>query len=384
MTVIQRHGNTKPTADDLEVFQFGYDTRDNVYGKHEGKTLYINDKGIIRDVTAAYLKEEFVNYCLPCDADGNVVENGETVYSESAKPINGLLENLTSRTTKIFDDVGNEMGEKVTIGAYTVNPKTHQFTKPSVGALSFYAVHPEYIQKLKNSLEQKAIVSVDSYAAMVAKAEEMAQSEKKTLEAGVQFIVKHDESIDPESGNSHNGDTWLYVVINYEGEVSTEETEVEEHPTLGAGTDVHVITSYNGQTYALQPIMALEYLFHDPIAKDFRDTGFTVEIGEKNEEENTIEIGINRFTEDTIICAHDNAFSSKTEVLGVKADEVTDAAEHTDIPEIVTQARERGQTYTNYVKLYQKNFTPNGEDGPETVRQVINFNDFVLDEGSWD
>lgn len=385
MKVITRHGASKPTSEDLLKFQTGYDTRDNVYGKHEGKTLFIRDEeqGVI-DITRAYLKEEFVNYSIPCDKDGNVDPEGSTIYEESAEPIVGILENLTSQRKDVYDDSGDLMGEKVSFGAYTVNTKDHKFTKPSVGAIQFYSVNPEYLQKLKNSLEQKAIVAVNTHAEMIVKAHEMAND--KTLEAGVQFIVKHDEK--------NTEDTWLYVVTNYDASVSSEETDTRvdtitiysedtskdtEHPETDEGPEA-------GETYALQPVMAMEYLFHDPVAKDFRDTGLTVEVGEKNETENTVELGLNKKTEDTLICAHDNAFSktSQETFIGVDLDDAKDATSE-EVTSIVTQARRNGQSYTNFIKLYQKNFNPDGdEDLAETVREIIDFNDFVLDEGTWD
>lgn len=385
MKVIIRHGARKPTSEDLLKNQLGYDTSDNTYGKHEGKTLFIRDEeqGII-DITKAYLKEEFVNYSLPCDKDGNIDPDGSTVYEESSEPIVGILENLTSQKKDVYDDSGNIMGEKVSFGAYTVNTKEHKFTKPSVGAVQFYSVNPEYLQKLKNSLEQKAIVAVDTHDAMVIKAHEMANN--KTLEAGVQFIVKHDEK--------NNEDTWLYVVTNYDGTVSSTETETrvdtitvyEEKESKGTEHSETDEGPEAGETYALQPVMAMEYLFHDPLAKDFRGNGLTVEVGEKNEKENTIELGLNKKTEDSIICAHDNAFSktSQETFIGVDLDDAKDATNE-EVTDIVAKARKNGQSYTNFIKLYQKNFNASGdEDLAETVREIIDFNNFVLDEGTWD
>lgn len=385
MKVIVRHGARKPTSEDLLKNQFGYDTSDNVYGKHEGKTLFIRDEeqGVI-DVTRAYLKEEFINYCLPCDKDGNVDQDGSTVYEESTEPIVGILENLTSQKKDVYDDSGNIMGEKVSFGAYTVNTKDHKFTKPSVGAVQFYSVNPEYLQKLKNSLEQKAIVAVDTHASMIVKAHEMANN--KTLEAGVQFIVKHDEK--------NNEDTWLYVVTNYDGTVSSTETEdrvdtITVYPEKESTGTEHSETDEGpeaGETYALQPVMAMEYLFHDPIAKDFRNNGLTVEVGEKNEKENTIELGLNKKVEDSIICAHDNAFSktSQETFIGVDLDDAKDATNE-EITDIVAKARKNGQSYTNFIKFYQKNFNTAGdEDLAETIREIVDFNNFVLDEGTWD
>lgn len=376
MTVIQRHGQSKPTNEQLAEYQTGYDTREHIYGSHEGKTLFINDGGEVRDVTEGYLKEEFVNYCIPCDTDGNQsLTDGNTVYQKAEKvspDFHGILEDFNKSSVEVKDDNGEKMGEKITFGSYIVNTKDKLFTTPEQNSVSVYSFDPIYLQKLKNSLQQKAVVKVDSYAEMLEKAAIMADSEHKSLEEGVQFIVKNDES------GGHNNDTSLYVVSNY---IGTEELvrEDEENPN----SPENVITNYDGKTYRIDYLIPLEYLYHDPVAKDFRDVGLTVEVGEKDEEANTVEVGLTDHTEDTIINAFNEAFSKHLEKFGESVEGSAD--DRNRVSEIKAEAKRNGQRYTNYVYFYNKEYDVHNNYDPlrQTVREVLDFNDFVLDEGSW-
>lgn len=390
MTVIQRHGEGKPDNDKLNIYQMGYDTSDNKYGKHEGKTLFIRDgegEDAIKDVTQAYLKEEFINYCFATNEDGSDPKffssetdlNGrqKPVYEHAEGQINGLVENLTSDTIDIVDESGEKIGQKVIIGSYVVNTKEHKYTDPTQNAIVFYSIDPKYIGKLKNIIEQRAVITVDTWEEMNTRANEMA--ENKTLESGVQFIVKHDEK--------NNEDTWLYLVSEYDGTIS-EDTDSNEDENGVVSSVIKINTNYD-KAYKIGPVMPIEYQFHDPVAKDIHETGLTVEIGEKREKENEIDIGLSKTTEDTIICAHDNAISNTHTEFGA---DVSSALNDSDERVVATAqtARNNKQTYTNYIELYQKIYNPkqshfgeNGSDGTK-IREVIDFNNFVLDEGSWD
>ena len=386
MTVIQKHGNGKPQPEALANFQFGYDDSENKYGSHEGKTLFIKDgEGNIVDITQNFLKEEFVNYCFPCNENGEIDEdNGTTVYDEiKDHPINGILENFHHHAEDILDDTDVKMGQRVSFGSYVVNPKTKQFNKPSVNAVSVFSIDPTYLQKLKNSLEQKAIVEANSYADMLAKAEEMASEEKKTLESGVQFIVKHDEF------DGHNGESWIWVVTDYDGEVEIKDSLVGDDEIVIIDDDlvpspaVKVVTNYNGKQYQLSPVAPFEYLYHDPKAVDNTGKNLMLEVGKTDEKANTIEVGLSEHTENTIVSAFEDAYSDKETLFGQNTDDISDGDLPETIQDIKTRATANGQTFVNILKLKQKVYTPDGSEESRT-RDIIDFNDFVLDEGSWD
>lgn len=369
MKVIQRYGKSKPTENDLLEYQMGYDTRENQYGKHEGKEMFINDNGQVRALNENYLKEEFVDYVYELDENGQVVEaGGKTVYQKTSDEIHGVVYKTTKTEKKVIDEDGKQMGTKVRISTGKIDTR-HQRFNEDCDVLEFYSIDPMYIAQIKDAVEQKALYVVDTHEAMLDKIE-ILKAENK-IEAGVQFIVKDDKGAhEGEAAQSatkthdeegkHYHDTWLYVISQYDTAHGIDEDD-----------NTVIITLTTGETYALKEMMPLEYQFHDIVAVDNRGLGLEVE---ENHDDNTASTKFTDHTVETIICAHDNAFSSKEDNFGKTKDES---------PKDVVDTMKNGQKYTNYVELKHKVYSEDGEC-TEVVAGYIDFNDFILDEGSWD
>lgn len=374
MKVITKHGASKPTTSDLLSYQEGFDTRNNVYGKHEGKELFINDNGKIIPLNQNYLKEEFVNYVLPTDADGNESTEGTTVYAHDTKA-KGVLAHLETSTASVVDENDTHIADQVTMGAYMIDTKNHIFSMPVDNQIKFYSVDPLYLAKLKNSLEQKAVYVVDTKADLEAKVKSLAEA--KELEPGVQIIVKHDESQDEsaEDDDAATNDTILYVVTT-----PTEATE--ENEKLGKG-EVQITEQDDGSykvasedgTLTVTQLITLEYLYHDPVAKPIYK-GMGLEVTDKNDVANTVQVGVTDTTIDVIEEAYNHGYTINSEVMGT-TEVPTDSA---DNDEFLVD----GATYANYVPFVQ--FTYNSEDpaNPTKTIHYIDFSGFILDEGTWD
>lgn len=401
MKVIQRHGNSKPEAKDLDFFQLGYDNSNNEYGEHKGKTLFIKDgDGEIRDITQSYLKEEFVNYAFPTSGEENEptfstdVSSDGTVTVIKAKntknPIyhefqnteyidddgdiaHGLVEDLRfNKASDIIDNAGKTVGSLININAWTVNPKKKYYVSPENNNINIFSVDPAYLADLVNELHhgQKAIITVETLADLNERAQQMANNDELT--AGTQFFVKHDEF--------HNNDTYLYMVsdateipedyVNPFNEMSDpnnyaivdEDDDNDDDNEITYDNDDKTITLYfkkshtEGEVdpsqpipedpiYAITSVMALEYTYHDPNAVVDAD-GYGLVVDNKNERENTIDIGLNTQTLNAIKSSFktvDNNFGTS----GVN------------------------QTISFY-----------GVNSGEA--SVVDFKDFILDEGSWD
>lgn len=373
MKVITKHGASKPTEKDLLSYQEGFDTRDNVYGKHEGKELFIKDGDKVVALNQNYLKNEFVNYVLPCDENGRIVTDGTTVYTHDPAA-SGVLAHLQTASANVVDENGSHMADKVTVGAYMIDTKNGLFAMPEDNAVSFFSVDPKYLAQLKNSLEQKAVYVVDSKEALEAKVKELA--EKKLLEPGVQLIVKHDEEQDEtaDGDDTAKNDTVLYVVTTPEasdegkkvgkGEI---ETSTDEDGTI------HVF-SEDGD-FTVTQLITLEYLFHDPVAKLIYK-GMGLEVTDKNDVANTIQVGITDTTIDVIEEGYNHGYTIKDEVFGT-TEVPTDSADKDAF--LVDGAK-----YANYVPFTQFTYNPVDPANPTKTQHYIDFSNFILDEGSWD
>lgn len=376
MYVITRHGASKPAGKDLLPFQEGYDTRDNVYGKHEGKEMFINDNGEIRSLNENYLKSEFVNYPLSCDEDGNPVsEGGKTVYTHDPKA-SGVLAHLKSSRAKVVDENGSVMAERVSLGAYQIDTKNGTFSAPNDegNLLEVYSVSPVYLAQLKNSLEQKALYVVETKAELEKKVRELA--EEKRLEPGVQIIVRHDESQPDkaeETGAAKN-DTVIYVVTNGENNDAKGKLEIKE-VKADDGSIYYEVTSEDGNFKIVQTI-TLEYLYHDPVAKEHYK-GMGVEVVDVNDVDNTAVVGLTDYTVDTVEEAFNHGNTIVRTRFGAKDDKIP--SERDDRGKLFLT---HGAKYANFVEYIEHVYHPDGKH--EQIMHYMNFSNFVLDEGTWD
>ena len=382
MKRITKHGQTVPTSEQLLPYQEGYVTADHKYGGHNGKELFINDNGIIRPITQGYLNEEFINYAQFTDADGNIISEEEvaarTIYEkdESGTPLYGLGTNpKVDKTVELRDENGNTWGNRVAITTRVINTKEHKYQDQTYYVNS---VNPAYIQYLKNSIEQKALFVVPTLSALNHKMHELSSDRK--LEIGVQFIVKQDES--------HNNDTTLYAVT---GNVNPDATytNVDNDPTtwepFKAYETVQTESGTSGTeiSYNVKPeyVMELNYQYHDPVLHNedggtAKTNGLGLYIGNKDEEQNTIQLGLNKETTDDIKVAIEDATTYDDKNFGAKTADID------VVPSVVLDSVENNATWTNYIKLHTKTLN---EDGTITSTPFfVDFNDFILDEGTWD
>lgn len=372
MKVITRHGASKPTEENLLSYQEGYDTRENQYGKHEGKELFINDNGTIRSVAENYLKEEFVNYVLPTDAEGNIIKDGSTVYSRDAEAT-GVLAHLQKSEADVFDENDTKMATQVSLGAYMIDTKNHIFSMPDDNQIKFFSVEPTYLAKLKNSLEQKAVYVVDSKSALEDKLKELAAAQE--LEPGVQIIVKHDESQDDSAADdaAAKNDTVLYVVTTPES--TDDETEVlgkGEVKLYSLDDGSYKVASEDGR-FTVTQLITLEYLFHDPVGDKFKGLG--TEVTNVNDVENKATVRLTDTTVNVIEEAYNHGYTINDEQFGV-----TEAPESADGDSFKVD----GATYANYVPYVQFEYNQNDPENPTKTTHYIDFSGFVLDEGTWD
>ena len=119
MKRITKHGEHKPMSSQLLPYQEGYATGEHKYGLNkDGKELYINDNGEIRAVTDGYLHEEFINYALPCDGNGNVVDEDdiESAYQyrrhRGEEQIYGLATAPVVDKSPLYDENGEPMNRQ--------------------------------------------------------------------------------------------------------------------------------------------------------------------------------------------------------------------------------------------------------------------------------
>lgn len=405
MKRITKHGAHKPLDNQLLPYQEGYASSPHKFGlQKDGKELYINDGGEIRAVTDGYLHEEFINYAQPCDANGNIIdvdaENAITQYSKHTgnDQIYGLATSPLVNKTPMYDENGKLWAYRVAVKTRVIDTKNHEFQDQTYYMNSFDA---SYLEVIKNSVEQKGLYVVKNREEMYAKMAEL--SEAKTLEDGIQFIVQHDEgglniAEDDESGK---GDTNLYVVsicsnpdeahdgfdrehvykaVAYK-RTATEDSTGAVTPNAeskeGAGNVTYVAEEYY---VCAKYVMHMNYQFHDPIlANEDGDTpetnGLGLFIGAKDETANTIKIGLNKVTTNNIKEAIEDATTYDEKHFGTR---VADG----DLPTTVEDSLENKPVYTNYVKIHTKTLN---EDGSTTkTTSFIDFNDFVLDEGTWD
>lgn len=375
MKVITKHGASKPTASDLLSYQEGFDTRDNVYGKHEGKELFINDNGKIIPLNQNYLKEEFVNYVLPTDTDGNIVtEGGTTVYTHDAENKKGLLAHFQQKLASVVDENDTHIADRITMGAYMIDTKNHIFSMPADNKVEFYSVDPVYLAKLKNSIEQKAVYVVDTKAALEEKIKSLAEAKK--LEPGVQFIVRHDETQDADASEdaAAENDTILYVVTTPEATSDDEKVGKGELKITAQEDGSFKVASEDG-TFEVTQLITLEYLFHDPVAKPIYK-GMGLEVTDRNDIANTIQVGVTDTTIDVIEEAYNHGYTINSEVMGT-TEVPTDSADNDKF--LVD-----GATYANYVPFTQFTYNPDDPANPTKTTHYIDFSGFVLDEGTWD
>lgn len=374
MKVITKHGASKPTTSDLLSYQEGFDTRDNIYGKHEGKELFINDNGKIIPLNQNYLKEEFVNYVLPTDADGNIVtDSGTTVYAHNGKAT-GVLAHLQRSEAAVVDENDTHIADQITMGAYMIDTKNHIFSMPADNQIQFYSVDPVYLAKLKNSIEQKAVYVVDTKAALEEKIKSLAEA--KELEPGVQFIVRHDETQDADASDDAAAkyDTILYVVTTPEATSDDEKVGKGELKTIKQEDGSFKVISEDG-IFEVTQLITLEYLFHDPVAKPIYK-GMGLEVTDRNDVANTVQVGVTDTTIDVIEEAYNHGYTINSEVMGT-TEVPTDSADNDKF--LVD-----GATYANYVPFTQFTYNPGDPANPTKTTHYIDFSGFVLDEGTWD
>ena len=95
----------------------------------------------------------------------------------------------------------------------------------------------------------------------------------------------------------------------------------------------------------------------------------------KDETANTIKVGLNKITTDDIKTAIEDATTIDAKHFGKKIAEG-------DVPTTVENSLENNPVYTNYIEVHNKTLH---EDGSiTTTTSFIDFNDFILDEGTWD
>lgn len=401
MKRLTKHGEHKPLSSQLLPYQEGYATGEHKYGLNkDGKELYINDNGEIRAVTDGYLHEEFINYALPCDANGNVVDEDDTESAyqyrrhRGEEQIYGLATAPVVDKSPLYDENGEIWAHRVAIKTRVINTKDHEFQDQTYFVNSFDA---NYLEVIKNSIEQKGLYVVANREEMYAKMEEL--SAAKTLEDGIQFIVQHDEGgLDiADNENSGNNDTNLYVVSicgdpekehdgadkthvykAYASKRTTIETNTGNITTDGEGpVEYETVEYYVCAKY----VMHMNYQFHDPILSNEdgnapETNGLGLYIGIKDETDNTIQLGLNKNTTDDIKIAIEDAHTIDDVVFGEKI------ANANNVPDAVLNTVQNNASYTNYIKIHNKTLQRDGSIA-ETY-SYIDFNDFILDEGTWD
>lgn len=400
MKKITKHGVHKPLESNLLPYQEGYATGPHKYGlEKDGKELYINDEGEIRAITDGYLHEEFINYAQPTNDKGEVVDadDVDAAYQyhkhEGTDQIYGLATAPQVNKAELYDENGQVWAHRVAVKTRVINTRDHEFQDQTYFVNSF---NSNYLEVIKNSIEQKGLYVVKTREEMYTKMGEL--SDAKTLEDGIQFIVQHDESgLDiEEDGNSGANDTNLYVVSicsdpekdhsgidkahvfkayaskrasteENTGAITTEDTGSVEYKE----TEYYVCAKY---------VMHMNYQFHDPIlanedGDEPKTNGLGLYIGAKDETKNTIKVGLNKITTDDIKTAIEDATTIDDKCFGKK---ITEG----DVPTSVESSLENKPVYTNYLKVHNKTLQENGTI--TTTTSFIDFNDFVLDEGTWD
>lgn len=395
MYVIQRHGKTAPKPSDLKTFQLGYDYSENKFGKHEGETLFIKkDDNTVVDITKNYLKTEFVDYILSGkDSNGKDIPS-ETVYTHDNKLTHGIVmdlqrdlktgeaivrneaDGLMHKGDQVYDDTGVEnahMGEVVNFGGHVLNPVTGTYNEIN---FSINSVDFNYLQDLRNSLEQKALIVVDTVADAVLTAGNMAKENIKTLEDGVQFLVKNDER--------HTNETYLWVVSSLQAGEAIED-----------GASAAIIPGVDNKV--LKSTIPLEYKYHDPnmVDADVED-GHLLKLeivafhddkaSPNNAQSNTVDIRFTKHTATTIVNAFNEAIEGVTFEGGKTAADLPgfgDVALAKNYQNTETFTPVDGQTYQNYLALTHKIYDDE-HDTYDKVTHYIDFNNFVLDEGTWD
>lgn len=400
MKRITKHGTHKPLDSNLLPYQEGYATGPHKYGlDKDGKELYINDEGVVRAVTDGYLHEEFINYAQPTNANGDIVDADDTdaAYQyhkhEGADQIYGLATAPQVNKTELYDENGKVWAHRVAIKTRVINTRDHEFQDQTYFVNSFDS---GYLEVIKNSVEQKGLYVVANREEMYAKMEEL--SAAKTLEDGIQFIVQHDEGgLDiAEDENSGNDDTNLYVVSicndpekDHDGADKTHVYKAyaskritTEANTGNVTTDGEGPVEYETVEYFVcaKYVMHMNYQFHDPILANEdgdapKTNGLGLYIGAKDETANTIKVGLNKTTTDDIKIAIEDATTIDAKHFGKKIAEG-------DVPTTVENSLENNPIYTNYLEVHNKTLH---EDGSiTTTTSFIDFNDFILDEGTWD
>lgn len=350
MKVITCHGHGKPAAKDLETYQTGWndDASEETSGVGTGKTLYIKDAdGNVVPVVnlSGYLKEQFL-YNLPGVAPSDVSYPDREYTNSTDESFFGLTAGLNRNITGIVDENGNAVGNHIVIDFLSVDPSTYSYQTTSqssnaetveagaassgsgkVRRIEFDSISKEYIAKLKNALEQKAVYTVETKATEGTAGNKqnlstlltyLLSAEVLAAEAGVQAVVKADET--------NNNDTWLYVLV--------EDKDADEG-------------------YSWQATMPLEYQFHDPVAVH------GLKVYATDDTENTVNVGL---SEDYLHYISRSIYNA--------------TFKHSTI-----EANSYGETNQNILT-----FTPNGsedlsDDGHSAF--TIDLREFVLDCGSY-
>ncbi len=394
MKRITKHGVQKPLNTQLLPYQEGYATGPHKYGlEKNGKELYINDDGEIRAVTDGYLHEEFINYAQPTDANGNIVdaddENANTQYSKYTgdAQLYGLATNPQVSKSPLYDENGKVWAHRVAVKTRVINTKEHKFQDQTYFVNSFDA---NYLEVIKNSVEQKGLYVVANREEMYAKMDEL--STAKTLEDGIQFIVQHDEGGEDivSDGNSGNADTNLYVVSICSNPEADHDGSDREH-VYKAYAQERVATEdsetgdieYEEREYYVcaKYVMHMNYQFHDPVLANEdggapETNGLGLYVGVKDETANTIQLGLNATTTDDIKTSIEDATTIDEKKFGEKL------VNENNIPDAVLDTVENNASYTNYFKVHNK--TLNADGSITENFSYIDFNDFILDEGTWD
>ena len=426
MKVSIRHGHGIPTPDQILVpYGFGYDESDRKYGEGKGgKTLYIKDPetGKVVEITGGLLKKEFLNYVFPVKTiDGKSegaqidFDEGQYEYAESEDPnFFGLVAGLVYDKEDIIDENGDTIGQRVYVDHTAIDTRINKFKRSASGVegdtvktLVFNSVDPKYIAKLKNSIEQKALYTVNDRSELEALVDRL--NIEKKLEDGVQILVKHDDSIldtdevnpddfvvsddddpsedaNPTSVNIVNNentnlDTWLYVVSRVDSDISEgrfDERTIQVSNELGE--------------FVVTALMPLEYKYHDAVFETNR--GLLIVQTANDEINNTRTYKIDDDTTDTVIKAYTDA--SYLDITRTTEGHVADALKIVNADDGITADMEaagltnekafaEGRRFNDVVTFTEKTYSfINGRVVKGTKKSCIDFSDFVLDEGSWD
>lgn len=439
-----KRGKSVPTTEQLLDWQLGWDNHETEFGPDKvGETLFIKTKvdgegeAKVRAITEGLLKEEFLNYTLPMDEKGKEVdfENGKTKYThtndESEPEFFGLTAGLISKRADKFDENNRKAYEAVEIDFMSVNPGSRKFQTTTangeagaVRTIKFNSINPAYLAYLKDSLEQKAVYTVQhafkddadsqygNFTNLNTLKAYLMESANLAYESGVQAIVIRDETIKEDSFANENtnissttstakegtaaadgskaqkeaeykdvNDTWLYVLSPVGGDAKETINTFDEN-----GKEI------TREIPALEwkPVMPLEYTYHDP--KGMITDGLGIETRNQNESESSIEIHLSDYTRQTIEKAYNEADEIDASYMGMKAADIVtsinakaadDRNTSMTAEQLVSEAKNE---YSNAIVFTHKTYTP-GDEGTQIVRRsdhYISFKDFILDEGTWD